>query len=239
MAPVQSVLVIPARGGSQRIPGKNIRSLAGIPVLERTINIARASGTADQIYVTTDSPEIAELARHLEVQVIDRPADLADHHTPLLPVMQHAVAQLSESWVVPESIAVGCLYATAVTLDPTDLASGLECLWTLPKSARGSFVIGVCAYSHPTQRALKMSEDSHLTPISPEFAGTRTQDLPQRFFDAGAFIWGFHKAWVQTEPILGRSVGHRLPTWRSVDLDTEDDWKRAELVINQLERSHE
>ena len=239
MAPLQSVLVIPARGGSQRIPGKNTRPLAGVPVLERAIAIARDSGAADQIFVSTDSPEIAELAHQLDVQVIDRPLDLADHHTGLLPVMQHTIEKLTESGSIDASTSIGCLYATAVTLDPSDLAAGLRLLTDQPDSARTSFVVGVCAYSHPIQRALELDKNSTLTPISPEFATTRTQDLPERYFDAGAFIWGYRAAWSKPEPVLSRAMGYPLPAWRSVDLDTEEDWKRAELVIGLLEEQHE
>lgn len=239
MAPSQSVLVIPARGGSQRIPGKNTRALSGVPVLERAIAIARGSGTADHIFVSTDSQEIAELARQSGVQVIDRPLDLADNHTGLLPVMQHAIDELTKFGLADTSTTIGCLYATAVTLDPSDLASGLCLLTDQPDSARAFFVVGVCAYSHPIQRALELDKNSTLTPISPEFSSTRTQDLSERYFDAGAFIWGYRAAWDKPEPVLSRAMGYPLPAWRSVDLDTEEDWKRAELVVGLLEKQHE
>lgn len=254
VAPLQSIVVIPARGGSQRVPGKNTRLLAGVPVLERTVTIARESGIADEIFVSTDSGQIAAVASELGVQVIDRPTELADHHTPLLPVMQHAIEVLNDSGLVDTETTVACLYATAITLDPRDFAAARELLIssTAGDSASvnsasvnsasvnsPSFVIGVGPYSHPIQRALEIDQNLNLAPISPEFASTRTQDLPERYFDAGAFIWGRRAAWVQDEPILNRSFGYKLPPWRTVDLDTEADWKRAELVIGLLDRLSE
>ena len=229
-------MIIPARGGSQRIPGKNTRELAGVPVLARTISIAQASGAADAIYVSTDSQEIADLARSAGVGVIDRPANLADHHAPLLPVVQHGITQLELMGLLSDTTTIGCLYATAVTLDPGDFNAGRQQLVVGADANPGNFVIGVCEYSHPIQRAMKLEPDSRLAAISPEFAQTRTQDLPSHYFDAGAFIWGYSTAWLGTEPILTRSHGFVLPNWRSVDLDTESDWNRAELVIQLLQR---
>ncbi len=235
MAPLNSVVIIPARGGSQRIPGKNVREIAGIPVLSRTIAIAKAAGFSGAIFVSTDSLEIAALARSLNVEVIDRPADLADHYTPLLPVIQHSVVHLESENRISTTAAIACLYATAVTLDPGDLKAARQQLVEQQSALPDRFVLGVCEYSHPIQRALSLEDQCELRAISPEFAGTRTQDLPTRYFDAGAFIWGFTAAWEGRDPILTRSSGYVLPAWRSVDLDTENDWARAELVIRVLD----
>ena len=235
MAPLNSVVIIPARGGSQRIPGKNTREIAGIPVLSRTIAIATAAGFSGSIFVSTDSPEIAALARSLNVAVIDRPADLADHYTSLLPVIQHAVGYLESDQRITRTAAIACLYATAVTLDPHDLTAAMQQLVEQQATLTDRFVLGVCEFSHPIQRALSLEDQLELRAISPEFASTRTQDLPRRYFDAGAFIWGLTTAWESPEPILTRSSGYLLPAWRSVDLDTESDWARAELVIQGLE----
>jgi pseudaminic acid cytidylyltransferase len=229
------IVVIPARGGSKRIPGKNTRPLAGIPVLERTIAIAQASELGAHIFVSTDSLEIADLALSLGVQVIDRPTDLADDHTPLLPVMSHALAELRERELVNDSTPVACLYATAATLDPADFARGFNQLIHAPEKFAAQLVTGVVEYSHPIERAFTLTGDSQLVANAPQWASTRTQDLPIHYFDAGAFIWGFARDWYNPEPVLTRARGCVLPTWRSVDLDTESDWERAELVIRLLE----
>jgi pseudaminic acid cytidylyltransferase len=229
------IVVIPARGGSKRIPGKNIRSLAGIPVLERTITIAQISEVDSHIFVSTDSPEIADLALSLGVQVIDRHSELADDHTPLLPVMHHALTHLREIDLVDGSTPVACLYATAVTLDPVDFTRGFHQLMDIPVSATARLVTGVVEYPHPIERALSLTDDSVLVASAPQWASTRTQDLPAHYFDAGAFIWGFAPDWSNQEPVLTRAQGCVLPAWRSVDLDTESDWERAELVIQLLQ----
>ena len=236
--PTQSALpivVVPARGGSKRIPGKNTRLLAGVPVLERTIAIAQASELGAKIFVSTDSPDITELADSLGVQVINRPSELADDHTPLLPVMNHALAQLRERELVGDSTPVACLYATAVTLDPADFANGFNQLIHAPEKYASQLVTGVVEYSHPIERAFTLTSDSQLVVNTPQWASTRTQDLPVHYFDAGAFIWGFARDWYNPEPVLTRAQGYVLPAWRSVDLDTESDWERAELVIRLLE----
>jgi len=233
--PSEPIVVIPARGGSKRIPGKNTRLLAGIPVLERTIAIAKASKVGHQIFVSTNSTEIADLARSLGVQVIDRPSDLADDHTPLLPVINHALAILRERDLIEDSTPVACLYATAVTLDPSDFARGLDQLANSVVADRSRFVTGVVEYPHPIERALTLNQGGRLVAVAPQFASTRTQDLPVHYFDAGAFIWGLAAAWYDQSPVLTRAQGFVLPAWRSVDLDTESDWARAELAISELQ----
>ena len=233
--PTEPTVVIPARGGSKRIPGKNTRLLAGIPVLERTIAIARASKVGGHIFVSTDSAEIATLARSLGVQVIDRPNDLADDHTPLLPVIKHALAHLHELGLIQASTPFACLYATAVTLDPADFARGFSQLIDSSAENTSKLVTGVVEYPHPIERALSLTKNSQLMSVSPQFASTRTQDLPVHYFDAGAFIWGFAQDWYSPEPVLTRAQGCVLPAWRSVDLDTESDWSRAEVVIGELQ----
>jgi len=188
-----------------------------------------------RIFVSTDSPEIADMARLLDVQVIDRPLELADDHTPLLPVMNHALSRLREINLVDNSTSIACLYATAVTLDPADFARGFHQLTSSRGLKSSRLVTGVVEYPHPIERAMTLTAGSELVAAWPQWASTRTQDLPTHYFDAGAFIWGFAQDWYNPEPVLTRAQGCVLPAWRSVDLDTESDWERAELVIRLLE----
>ena len=185
--------------------------------------------------MSTDSPQIADLARSAGAEVIDRPGDLADDHTPLLPVINHALHDLRERGLVGDSTPVACLYATAITLDPADFARGLSQLIDTQNDSTSHLVTGVVEYPHPIERALTLTGDLQLEAVSPQWASTRTQDLPVHYFDAGAFIWGFPLAWYNQEPVLTRALGYVLPAWRSVDLDTESDWERAELVIGLLQ----
>jgi len=219
------IVVIPARGGSQRVPGKNIRALHGIPALVRVINACRESGVAERIVVSTDSSEVADVARSAGAEVpFTRPVDLADGHTPILPVMKHAIRELD----LDPGVDVACVYATAVTVDPQNLLAGYRKLRTV---ADGSFVVSITTFDYPIQRAIQMDADGRIALVDPSQANTRSQDLPERWHDAGQFIWGTAATWLRANTVWDRAIGSPIPHWRTVDIDTEDDWQRAELII--------
>lgn len=231
MTTAQPIAVIAARAGSKRIPGKNSRSMLGIPLITRAIRICQESGVFESVLVSTDSELIADLARAAGAQVHNRPADLSDDHTPLLPVIAEATVGYDPT------TPICCLYATAVTLDPVDLATSwraFEAMLAHPTGAN-SFLTAVVRYPHPIQRALELSNSGAVTMLSPEYASTRTQDLPERWHDAGAFVWGSALAWSQCEPVLTRTHGFPLPHSEAVDLDTEEDWAKAETLLTVRE----
>ena len=223
-----SVVVIPARGGSQRVPGKNIRAVNGIPALARVIAVCRESGIADRVVVSTDSSEIAQVARDAGAEIIDRPDDLADAHTGIIQVIRHAVKELA----LPSESAVACVYATAFTLDPEDLARGLAALGDSPA---GSFVVSVTTFDYPIQRALQMDRYGQLTMIDVDHVGTRSQDLRERWHDAGQFIWGAAHTWSSARSVWDCALGQPVAHWRAIDIDTEEDWQHAELVLRAIE----
>ena len=201
--------------------------MLGIPLITRAIRICQESGVFESIVVSTDSEQIADLARAAGAQVHNRSTDLADDHTPLLPVIAEATANFDP--ITP----ICCFYATAVTVDPSQLAESFrafEAMLANPISAN-SFLTAVVLYPHPIQRALDLSADGEVTMLSPEHASTRTQDLPERWHDAGAFVWGSALAWSQSEPVLTRAHGFPLSHSQTVDLDTEEDWVRAETLL--------
>ena len=228
MSTRQPIAVIPARGGSQRIPGKNLRPMLGVPLISRAVGICLESGIFESVVVSTDSPDIRDLAEQAGAAVQDRPSDLADDHTPLLPVMAHAVSGLA-----PDT-PVCCFYATAVTVRPANVAASWHRFQSLTASNphATSFLTGIVGFPHPIQRALELHDSGELTMLSPEFAQTRTQDLPARWHDAGAFIWGTARAWAQSEPVLARAYGFPLDRAQVVDLDTEEDWEIAERLLS-------
>ncbi|WP_213999871.1 pseudaminic acid cytidylyltransferase [Arsukibacterium sp.] len=227
MITAQPIAVIPARAGSKRIPGKNSRSMLGIPLITRSIRICQESGIFESVVVSTDSEQIADLARGAGAQVHKRPADLSDDHTPLMPVIAEATVGYDPT------TPICCFYATAVTVNPGELVNSwqvFEAILADPTSAN-SFLTAVVRYPHPIQRALEIKANGELTMLSPEYASTRTQDLPERWHDAGAFIWGSALTWSQSEPALTRAHGFPLPHSETVDLDTEEDWARAETLL--------
>lgn len=222
------IAVIPARGGSKRIPRKNIRPFAGKPMIGHAIAAARLSGLFDHIVVSTDNAEIAAVATSLGAQVpFMRPAELADDHTPTVPVVAHAIAACRQmGWPVE---AVCCIYPGVPFLRAADLAAALALL-----DLGADYAFPVASFPSAIQRALHREPDAATRPFFPEFAATRTQDLPPAFYDAGQFYWGRAQAWLAGLNIHlhGRTIV--LPEWRVVDIDTPDDWDRAELLYRAL-----
>lgn len=217
--------VIPARGGSKRIQRKNVRPFAGKPMIAYAIEAARAAGVFDRIVVSTDDDEIAAIATDFGADVpFRRPQDLADDHTPTVPVISHAIAACNALGFYAEEIC--CIYPAVPTIDVHDLIRGLELL----RERGEGYVFPVTHFPSPVQRALRRREDGSTEPIWPANAATRTQDLEPAFFDAGQFYWGMREAWVSQLNL--HQHGHTLviPSWRTVDIDTMDDWARAELL---------
>lgn len=218
------VAVIPARGGSKRIARKNVRPVDGRPLLAWAVRTCLDSGLFARIVVTTDDEEIAAIAREAGAEVpFVRSAELSDDHTPLVPVVSDALERIGAD----DSSVVCCVYPTALGLLATDLTASVR---LVDDAQTATYVVGVVRYSHPIQRALIRDEDGHLSMVDTATSQTRTQDLEPRWHDAGQFVWARASTWRRGLPVLTNAVGYELPAWRAIDLDTEDDWLRAELV---------
>ncbi len=224
------VAVIPARGGSKRIPRKNVRSFAGKPMLAHSIDRALECGLFDRVIVSTDDDEIAQIATKRGAEVpFRRPSDLADDHATTLDVMQHAVGWLRAGGIQPA--AVCCIYATAPFVSSTDLVAGLERF----VSGDWLYVFAATSFAYPIFRSFRMEAGGGVRMLFPEYSQTRSQDLPQALHDAGQFYWGQPKAWLDREAIFGpRSTVVPIPSWRVQDIDTSEDWERAELIARLL-----
>lgn len=222
-----NICIIPARGGSKRIPRKNIKPFHGVPMIARSIGAALASGCFDQVIVSTEDPEIADIARDAGASVpFMRPDDLADDHTGTVDVIQHGIRWLDDQGSRPD--AVCCLYAAAPFVRAGHLSAGQQLL------ENASFVVPVLAYPHPIQRALKIS-DGTLDMVDPDNRSVRTQDLDPCYHDAGQFYWGKTEAWLDGTPILGpKSAPLILPREQFEDIDTPEDWARAELMYRLM-----
>lgn len=224
-----NVAVIPARGGSKRIPRKNVRAFAGKPMIAWSIEAARASGCFERIVVSTDDDEIADVAlRHGAEVPFRRPPELANDHATTLAVIAHAVDWLGAHGVAPEGAC--CLYATAPLVDPADLRRGLELLG----ANAVDYVFTCTTYEFAVQRALRRGPDGLVQMVQPEHENTRSQDLPELFHDAGQFYWGTGAAWSARRPIYGRALPLLVPRHRVQDIDTPEDWARAELLHRLL-----
>lgn len=226
------VAIIPARGGSKRIPRKNLLPFDGVPMVVRSIRTALDSGLFDEVVVSTDDAEIAEVARTHGAQVpFMRPAALADDFTGTAAVIVHALEQL------PSFDYACCVYATAPLLQVRYLREGFE---LLEQHADKSFAFSVCDFGFPVQRALTLDEQGALTALYPEFRNTRSQDLPAAFQDAGQFYWGRREAWLRGEVLYSpASLPVILPRHLVQDIDTPQDWKRAEYLYAALKAGGE
>lgn len=224
-----NVAIIPARGGSKRIPRKNIKPFHGKPMIVWSIEAARKSGLFEKIIVSTDDAEISAIAKENGAEVpFFRPSSLADDHTPTVPVIAHAVSFLKEHGVFPG--AVCCIYPCAPFVLAKDLVDALNLL----RESGASFSYPVAEFSHPVQRALIKSEGEKMQFLAPEHELTRTQDLPKTYHDVGQFYWGKVDAWSAQRRMHSEGAGLVVPHWRNVDIDTSEDWKRAELLFEIL-----
>ncbi|PCR93912.1 pseudaminic acid cytidylyltransferase [Pseudomonas fluorescens] len=229
---MSNVAIIPARGGSKRIPRKNLKPFDGVPMIARSIRTALDSGLFDQVVVSTDDEEIAELAQAHGAQVpFLRPAELADDFTGTAAVIVHALQQL------PAFDYACCVYATAPLLQARFLRQGLELLEQHPDK---SFAFSVTDFGFPVQRALTLDGQGALAALYPEFRNTRSQDLPAAFQDAGQFYWGRSEAWLRGEILYSPvSLPVILPRHLVQDIDTAEDWKRAEYLYAALKAGGE
>ena len=229
-----NLALIPARGGSKRIPRKNIRSFRGRPMIAWSINAARAAGCFDRIIVSTDDEEIAALARSHGAEVpFLRPAYLADDLATTQSVVLHAIQWCEQQSLVPQ--AVCCLYATAPFMQPADLMAGRQ---LLEQSPSGSFVFTATSFSFPIQRAIQIDAAGRSAMFYPEHFNTRSQDLEEAFHDAGQFYWARPEAWTANLNVFDDGRPLILPRWRVQDIDTEEDWIRAEFLHQLLEQKY-
>jgi N-acylneuraminate cytidylyltransferase len=226
------IAVIPARGGSKRIPRKNIRDFCGKPMLAWSIEAAIASGCIDKVVVSTDDEEIAEVARrHGAETPFMRPSELADDYAGTTVVVQHAVRKMIESGVEVDEVC--CLYATAPFVSAADLTRGLELL----RSSGASYAFTVTTFSFPIQRALKLTAEGRIGMFSYEHADTRSQDMEEAYHDCGQFYWGTCQAWLEAQAIYTEcSVPVIVPRFRVQDIDTMEDWQRAVVMFEAIRR---
>lgn len=225
-----AIAIITARGGSKRIPGKNVRNFHGKPLIAWTIRNLLSSKLFSRVIVSTDSEEIAAISRESGADVpFQRPPELSDDFTPTAKVADHAI-----SWLIGDGVADSTqfcvVYPAAVSVTAKDLSDAKQIL----ESSGADLVFAGCEFpSHP-DRAWAVVEGNLVTPVAPERQSARSQDLEPRFYDAGQFYWSHETAWagvIQGLPI--RRALYVMPRSRAIDIDTEEDWELAELIFGQ------
>ena len=225
---MKSVAIIPARGGSKRIPRKNIKLFAGKPIIAYSIEAAIASKLFDRVIVSTDDDEIAAIAQSFGAEVpFLRPKNLSDDHTGTIEVLKHAIEWLQENSCPVKYVC--CIYATAPFVQKSYLQEGFNKLVTLEKS----YAFSVTSFPFPIQRAVKIRGDETIEAFNTEHIYTRSQDLEEAYHDAGQFYWGTAEAFLNDTVVFSKaSVPVILPRYLVQDIDTEEDWDRAELMYH-------
>ena len=225
-----TICVIPARGESKRIPRKNIKDFNGKPMIQWSIEAADASNIFNNIFVSTDDDEIAEIAKSLGAEVpFIRPKELSDDYTNTTEVIAHAT-----KWAMSESIdasIVCCLYATSPFVLPADLEEAHKII----TSENWQYVFSASEFSSPIFRSFEQIENGGVKMFYPQHFETRSQDLPQALYDAGMFYMARAEAWLQGLKIFDdHSFPLRIPSWRVQDIDTPEDWDRAVLMAKAI-----
>ncbi len=225
-----NIAVLPARGGSRRIPRKNVRPFCGKPIMAWPIETALSSGLFERVIVSTDDAEIREVAQRYGAECpFERPPALADDHATTADVMAHAATWAADAGL--SAAAICCMYPTAVFADAADLRRGFEAL----QSGAWAFAVAATECEAPIFRSFRQREDGGLEMLFPEYFDTRSQDLPRALHDTGQFYWGRPSAWLAKQRLFDRwSVPVLIPKSRVQDIDDPDDWRRAELMFRQL-----
>jgi pseudaminic acid cytidylyltransferase len=225
-----NIAIIPARGGSKRIPRKNVKLFAGKPLIAYAIEAARDSGLFTHVVVSTDDLEISAVARNFGAETpFSRPTELADDHTPTAPVIAHTAAACEAlGW---EAEFICCIYPGVPFIQQVDLKAAKHLLQESPEA---DYSFPVTVFPSAIQRALRRTPSGRMNPFYSEYELVRTQDLEPAYHDAGQFYWGRRSAWGSNPRIHNSGVGLVIPPWRVVDIDTPEDWVRAERIYRSL-----
>lgn len=225
------VAIIPARGGSKRIPKKNIKLFAGYPIISYSIKAAQETDLFDRIIVSTDSEEIAGIARDYGVETpFSRPSELSDDFTGTVPVLLHALNWLDDHGYTSDYFC--CIYATAPFVQPAFIRRGFDLL----KKKNAGVAFSVTTFPYPISRALKIGKTGRIEMFWPEHENARSNDLPQAYHDAGQFYWGDTEKFLKEKTFFSSdAVPIMIPRYLVQDIDTPEDWETAEKMYSVLQ----
>jgi pseudaminic acid cytidylyltransferase len=226
------IAVIPARGGSKRIPRKNIRPFCGKPIMAYSIAAAQRTQLFDEIVVSTDDDEIASVARTSGATTpFMRPREIADDFTGTNAVVKHAITWFNEQG--HDITHACCIYATAPLIESRFIKEGYDAL----ARSDAAFAFSITSYAFPIQRALRLATGDRVDALFPEHRTSRSQDLETAYHDAGQFYWGTASAFLEDMPVFSpRSIGVVLPRFLVQDIDTLEDWEQAEFMYQAIHR---
>ncbi len=222
---MSSIAIIPARGGSKRIPKKNIKNFLGKPLIAYSIETALKSELFEKVVVSTDDEKIADVAKKYGAEVLKRPKELADDFTGTADVTAHALS-------IYKGYEFACtIYATAPFLQVKYLKQGLE---ELKQKKDAVMAFGVSTYEYPIWRSFRITKDNRCEMFWRENFPKRSQDLEEAYHDIGQFYW--ERVGVKNDdiPFGKNSIPIKIPRYLVQDIDTLEDWKRAEVMYKVL-----
>ena len=228
-----NICVIPARGGSKRIPRKNIKKFNGKPIIAYSIEAALKSNCFDQVIVSTDDDEIAEVAKKYGAQVpFLRPDELSNDYAGTIPVIKHAIEWMEDNKSSVENVC--CLYATAPFIQSQTISKAFQQL----QESKADYCFSVTSFAFPIQRSIRITQDDKVDMFYPENFNVRSQDLEEAYHDAGQFYWGKAQAFKDELPIFSETASpYILPRYLVQDIDTMEDWIRAEAMHRVLQET--
>jgi len=225
--------VIPARGGSKRIPRKNIKAFNDKSIIAYSIEAALESNCFDQVIVSTDDNEIAKVAKTHGAKVpFIRPAELSNDYAGTIPVIKHTIEWLENHNNIVDNVC--CLYATAPFIQSQTIFKAFQQL----QESKADYCFSVTSFAFPIQRAIRITQDDKVDMFYPENFNVRSQDLEGAYHDAGQFYWGKAQAFKDELSIFSEAASpYILPRYLVQDIDTTEDWIRAEAMHRVLQET--
>jgi pseudaminic acid cytidylyltransferase len=222
-----SICVIIGRGGSERVPRKNIRLFCDKPMIYWPIKAIQESGLFERIIVSTEDLEIIEVAKSFGVDApFIRPASLANSTTSTLDVVRDSLTWLNEHGEFPKVTC--CAYASSPFINAKTIKKALEVV----TETEVDYAFPVVSYPHPVQRAFSLDQTGHINLLQEQFVSFRTQDLTDSYHDAGQFYCGRSEVWLEGKEILAsQAYGIPVSRWEACDIDTMEDWRYAEKLF--------
>ena len=228
-----NICVIPARGGSKRILRKNIKDFLGKPIIAYSIEVALKSNCFDKVIVSTDDDEIAVIAKKYGAKVpFIRPNELSNDYAGTIPVIKHAIEWLENNNNTIDNVC--CLYATAPFIQSRTISQAFQQF----QESKANYCFSVTSFAFPIQRAIKLTEENRVNMFFPENFEIRSQDLEEAYHDAGQFYWGKAQAFKDGLSIFSEvSSPYILPRYLVQDIDSTEDWIRAEAMYKVLKET--
>lgn len=226
-----NIAIIPARGGSVRIPRKNIKKFSGKPMIAYAIENAIKSNIFHKVIVSSEDKEILTISKEYGAEIpFERKSSLADGNTNTIPVIENAIQECENLGMTIENVC--CIYPCSPFITPEDLINSFKLLNTSEKD----YVIPVTEFGFPIQRAVKLNTENELNMFQPEYELSRSQDLEPAYHDTGTFYWGKRDSWFKNNRFYSSATGYIIPKFRVVDIDTHEDWVNAELKFQALQK---